>query len=46
MIHKELQSGVDLIPGLRSKQLLGIWVIAERRFLKTEEVFPHRHAPF
>src|SRR3974390_3232936 len=41
MIHEELQSGVDLIPGLRREQLLAIRVITERRFLKTEESFPH-----
>src|SRR5215469_12966457 len=41
MLHEELQSGVDLIPTLGSKQLLVIGVITERRFLKAEEIFPH-----
>jgi hypothetical protein len=37
MIDQKLEARLDLGPGLRSEQLLGIGVVAERRFLETEE---------
>src|ERR1035438_2780601 len=41
MLDQELEPRLDLGPGLRSEQLLGIGVVAERRFLETEESFHH-----
>ena len=45
MIDQKLEPRLDLIPGLGSKQLLGIGAVAERRFLETEEGFHHGATP-
>src|SRR5919109_794360 len=42
VIDQKLQSRLDLSPSLRGEQLLGIRTVRKRRFLKTEEGFPHR----
>ena len=41
MIDQELEPRLDLGPGLRSKQLLGIGAVAEGSFLEAEEGFYH-----
>src|SRR5579864_6016512 len=41
MIDQELEPCFDLVPSLRSKQLLGIGAVAEGSFLETEEGFYH-----
>src|SRR6202035_5081812 len=41
MIDQKLEPRLDLSPGLRSEQLLGIGAVAERGFLETEESFHH-----
>src|SRR5215831_19102450 len=41
MIHQELETHLDLVPGLRSEQLLGIGIVAEGSFLEPEEGFYH-----
>ena len=45
MIDQKLQPRLDLIPGLRREQLLGIGAVAEGRFLETEESFHHGVTP-
>src|SRR5207247_10684570 len=41
MLDQKLEPCLDLGPGLRSEQLFGIGVVAERGFLETEESFHH-----
>src|SRR5213594_2448439 len=41
MIDQELESCLDLVPGLGSKQLLGIGAVAERSLFETEEGLYH-----
>ena len=41
MIDQKLEPRLDLSPGLRSEQLLGIGAVAEGSFLETEESFHH-----
>src|SRR6202051_889123 len=41
MIGQKLESCLDLDVGLRGKQLFAIGMVAERRFLETEESFHH-----
>src|SRR5690349_22698892 len=41
MIDQELESCLNLVPGLRGKQLLGIGAVAERSLFETEEGFYH-----
>ena len=41
MLDQKLEPRLDLVPGLRREQLLGIGAVAERRFLETEESFHH-----
>src|SRR5207247_2302576 len=41
MIDQELEARLDLVPGLGSKQLLGIGAIAERSLFETEEGLYH-----
>src|SRR5262245_20887813 len=41
MIDQELKTRLDLAPGLRSKQLLRVGVVAERSLFETEERFYH-----
>ena len=41
MIGQKLEPRLDLGAGLRSEQLLAIGMVAERRFLETEESFHH-----
>jgi hypothetical protein len=44
MIDQKLEPRLDLRPSLRGKQLLGVGVIAEGSFLKTEEGFQHGYS--
>src|SRR2546426_8501666 len=46
MLDQKLEPRLDLGPGLRSEQLLGIGTVAERRFLETEECFHHKSYSF
>src|SRR6266404_1091343 len=41
MIHQKLEPRLDLGPRLRSKQLLGVRTVGERRFLEAKESFYH-----
>ena len=41
VIGQKLEPCLDLGPGLRSKQLFAIGMVAEGRFLETEESFHH-----
>jgi hypothetical protein len=41
MIDEELEPRLDLVPGFRSEQLLGIGAVAERSPFETEEGFYH-----
>ena len=41
MIDQKLEPRLHLGPGLRSKQLLGVGVVAEGRFLEAEESLYH-----
>ena len=45
MIDQELEPCLDLVPGLGSKQLLGIGAVAEGSLFETEEGFYHGGTP-
>ena len=45
MIDQKLEPRLDLGPGLRSEQLLGIGAVAEGSFLETEESLHHGTSP-
>ena len=41
MLDQELEARLDLVPGLRSEQLLGVGAVGEGSFLEPEERFYH-----
>jgi hypothetical protein len=41
MLGEELEPGLDLLPGRRGEQLLGVGAVGEGRLLEAEKSFPH-----